>query len=101
MIKRINADLANDLGNLVHRTTAMIKQNFNSKVPRPSKSEGVDERLKDSAMETISEFFDHMDSLKFTTALEKLKEADCYILRFFAKLMQLPHLQRAERKDGT
>jgi len=74
LIKRINADLANDLGNLVHRTTAMIKQNFNSKVPRPSKSEGVDEKLKDSAMETISEFFDHMDSLKFTTALEKLWE---------------------------
>ena len=74
LIKRINADLANDLGNLVHRTTAMIKQNFDSKIPRPSGSNGVDEKLKDLAVETVSSFFEYMDSLKFTTALEKLWE---------------------------
>ena len=33
MIRRINADLANDLGNLVHRTANMMKKYFDGKVP--------------------------------------------------------------------
>ncbi len=40
MIKRINADLANDLGNLVHRTANMMKKYFDSVVPTPT-DEGV------------------------------------------------------------
>ncbi len=37
MIKRINADLANDLGNLVHRTANMMKKYYDGIVPTPSK----------------------------------------------------------------
>ncbi len=44
-IGRINADLANDLGNLVSRTQAMIAQNFGGKVPPRGESEEPDGEL--------------------------------------------------------
>ena len=45
----INADLANDLGNLVSRTSAMIVQNFDGKLPARGKTEGTDGELCDMA----------------------------------------------------
>ena len=42
---RINADLANDLGNLVSRTQAMIAQNFEGKVPPQGAEEEGDREL--------------------------------------------------------
>ncbi len=44
-IGRINADLANDLGNLVSRTQAMIGQNFGGTVPPRGREEGPDGEL--------------------------------------------------------
>ena len=45
LLGRINADLANDLGNLVSRTQAMIAQNFEGKLPARGPSEGTDGEL--------------------------------------------------------
>ncbi len=42
---RVNADLANDFGNLVSRTQAMIAQNFGGKVPPRGETEGPDSEL--------------------------------------------------------
>ena len=44
-LTRINADLANDFGNLVSRTQAMIAQNFDGKVPPRGMEEGTDGEL--------------------------------------------------------
>ena len=45
LLNRINSDLANDLGNLVSRTTAMIVQYFGGILPAPGDREGTDEEL--------------------------------------------------------
>ena len=45
LLNRINADLANDLGNLVSRTQAMINQYFGGVLPARGESEGTDGEL--------------------------------------------------------
>ncbi|OAA31909.1 methionyl-tRNA synthetase [Kosmotoga arenicorallina S304] len=83
LITRINADLANDLGNLLHRTQAMIKKFNEDTIPEPGETDSVDENLIALAKKTITVYREHMDKLKFTQALEAIwelvKHANKYI----------------------
>ncbi len=47
IIKRINADLANDLGNLAQRSLSMLAKNLDGKVPKPNKFTDDDRKLLD------------------------------------------------------
>ncbi len=72
LINRVNADLANDLGNLLNRTIAMIDQNFDGIIPTSEESEEVDLKLKKLAIETIKTYFNSFDNYDFMGALETL-----------------------------
>lgn len=49
-IRLVNSDLANDLGNLVSRTVAMVQKYFNGVVPEPNAPGDFDEELKAVAL---------------------------------------------------
>lgn len=69
LIKRINNDLVNTLGNLIKRTAAMIGQYFDGVIPSPDKTEAVDDELKSFALSTVKAVDEEMNKFDTSKAL--------------------------------
>lgn len=72
MLKRLNYDLANDLGNLVSRTVSMIEKYCGGIVPAAGPEEGPDADLKAVATGAADKVEAEMDKFKFNMALEEI-----------------------------
>ncbi|TFD98332.1 methionine--tRNA ligase [Jeotgalibacillus salarius] len=69
-VERVNFDLANDLGNLLNRTVAMINKYFDGEIPVYQGSEGTyDKELLQLNEETVEKFQESMENMEFSVAL--------------------------------
>jgi methionyl-tRNA synthetase len=75
LINRINSDLANDLGNLVSRTVAMIDKYFGGVIPNQKVSGEFDEDLIKVVTDTSGKVEELMDKLQFSSALTEIWKA--------------------------
>jgi methionyl-tRNA synthetase len=72
-IERINFDLANDLGNLLNRTIAMIDKYFDGEIPAFAGTvTAFDESLQKLAAETITQVEAALENMEFSVALASL-----------------------------
>lgn len=82
-VKRVNSDLANDLGNLLNRTIPLVIRFCGGKIPRPQ--HGNSAGLEDLAKDTLGRLDQFMDRLSFSEALSGIwqivKAANLYVDR--------------------
>ena len=74
LVNRLNADLANDLGNLFSRVLTMTNKYFAGEVPEPSSLEKVDEETLELGFNALKNYQDLFPKFQFSRALASLWE---------------------------
>jgi len=74
LVNRINSDLANDLGNLLNRTTAMINKYFGGVMPPCGELGEIDNAYRAKSVAMIGSVAGHMEDLAFSKALQSIWE---------------------------
>jgi methionyl-tRNA synthetase len=84
IVQRINADLANDLGNLAQRSLSMIAKNCEGLVPNPGKFTAADETILATADGALAKVEQAIDAFAIHRALEVLWAIVADANRYFA-----------------
>ncbi len=74
LIHRINSDLANDLGNLLNRSTAMVHKYFAGQVMEPAEPQQIDNDYRARTEAMVAQVEANMEELAFSRALQNIWE---------------------------
>jgi methionyl-tRNA synthetase len=86
LVARLNADLANDLGNLANRALAMAAKYFDSRVPDPKEKPGpADTELTDTAARVRADYIEGMEGFAFHKALIAVWELVSLLNRYIVE----------------
>ena len=72
LIQRINADLANDLGNLLHRTLNMIGKFQAGVVKAAGDENAIDKSLQADAMQAVKSFAEGMENMQLSATIKNV-----------------------------
>jgi methionyl-tRNA synthetase len=103
MVQRWNSDLANDLGNLLSRTVAMIVKYRDGVVPASGEAKG-DSDVEAMAGRVIRDFRENFDAYSFSRALENVWELIARVNKYIVEnepwaIAEKP--EEAGRLDGV
>ena len=84
IVGRINADLANDLGNLAQRSLSMIARNCEGRMPAPGTPTEADRALLSAAAALLGEVRGHHDQQAISRALDAIWRVIAEANRYFA-----------------
>lgn len=72
LVNRTNADLSNDLGNLLHRTLGMIEKYHDGMIINGKQSAPIDEELIKMTGDTVADYRKHMDAMEINQAMRSV-----------------------------
>jgi len=98
LINRINSDLANDLGNLVSRTTAMISKYFGGVIPGTRESGEFDQELISVLSSTKKRTEEYLDKLQFSAALTEIWKSVSRTNKYIDETMPWSLAKKEENK---
>ncbi|MCL2452097.1 MAG: methionine--tRNA ligase [Alphaproteobacteria bacterium] len=84
IVNRINADLANDLGNLAQRSLSMIAKNGGGKIPKPGELTDADRAILSEALAVLTKARRAMDGYALHLALAEIFRVVAEANRYFA-----------------
>ncbi len=101
IVQRINADLANDLGNLAQRSLSMIAKNSEGRVPKPGKLTQADETILAAADSLLPRVEEAIDVFAIHRALELIWALVADANRYFAGEEPWAHKKTNPERMGT
>jgi len=86
LVARLNADLANDLGNLVSRSLTMVQKYFKGALPVPGPSRAPDDTLKKSALGLVDTYGELMQDMALHKALMAVWEVIAKVNKYIDEM---------------
>jgi methionyl-tRNA synthetase len=96
--QRYQADLANDLGNLLHRLINMTNRYHDGHIPEPAQLTGREEALRGRCVTLPEATFDHVEALAVNDALAGVMEVVGEINRYLERTAPWKRAKAGEKE---